>query len=156
MTLYHFSNKFFEVGDQIPIGHFKVTVSKANNIVQEFECLMEERRLIVNPNAISRLNCLFTFPNNVAEGFKTDREFLYELKLPKGVNASSHNHEIGTYFSKLFHLNDIDFIKDELNLIDNYWTNTRLVSDSNGIKIDHNEEILVGSSLEVLRRIKLK
>lgn len=153
MKLYHFSDKYFDPDEFIQIGHFKKTITQSGGIVEEFEMLLEESRQLITSAKISRLNCLFTFPKNVADGFKTNRKFLYELELTDDVQTSSHNHEIGTYFQKLFKLNDINYFKDEQNLIDTYWSNTQPFKDSNGIEIGFGEEILVDKPLQIKRTI---
>ncbi len=153
MKLYHFSDKYFDPDEFIPIGNFKKTIAQGRKIVTEFENYLEQRRLTIDPTKISRLNCLFTFPQNIADGFKTKRKFLYELELTNDVEFSTHNHEIISYFEKLFHLNDINYIKDEHNLVDSYWLNIPPFQDSNGINIDIGEEILVNKPLKVIRTI---
>ncbi|MFN3402868.1 MAG: hypothetical protein ACK40G_02160 [Cytophagaceae bacterium] len=153
MKLYHFSDKYLNPDDFMPVGNFKVTISNSSNIVQQFEEYMEERRITTGIANISRLNCLFTFPKHVAEGFKTQRKFLYELEVTDDIQKSSHNHEIGTYFQNLFKFNDIDFIKNETNLIDSYWSNQQPFIDSNGVHIKYEEEILVDKPLKILRTI---
>ena len=153
MKLYHFSDKYFDPDEYIPIGNFKKTIAQGRKIVTEFEDYLEQRRSIIDPSKISRLNCLFTFPGNVADGFKTKRKFMYELELTDDVKFQTHNHEIISYFEKLFALNDINYIKDEQNLVDSYWLNNHPFQDSNGIKINVGEEILVNKPLKVNRTI---
>ena len=151
MRLFHFSDKYFDPDQYIPIGNFKKTIAQGRTIVNEFENYLEERRLKVDSSKISRLNCLFTFPQNVADGFITKRKFLYELEMPEDAQFSSHNHEIISYFKKLFDLNDINYIKDEQNLVDSYWLNIPPFQDSNGIRIEIGEEILVNKPLKIVR-----
>lgn len=153
MKLYHFSDKYFDPDEFIPIGNFKKTITQGREIVSEFENYLEQRRLTIDPTKISRLNCLFTFPQNVAEGFKTKRKFMYELELTDDTEFSTHNHEIISHFQKLFDLNDINYIKDEQNLVDSYWLNNPPFRDSNGINIEISEEILVNKPLKVIRTI---
>ena len=81
MRLFHFSDKYFDPDQYIPIGNFKKTIAQGRTIVNEFENYLEERRLKVDSSKISRLNCLFTFPQNVADGFITKRKFFFEFSI---------------------------------------------------------------------------
>lgn len=149
MKVYHFSDKYFDPDSFIPTGNFKKTISNASTIVTQFEQLMEEQRISINSSLISRLNCLFTFPINEAEGFKTNRKFLYELELTDDVEFSSHNYQIISYFEKLFRYNDIDLIKENERLIVSYWLNES--TENQGINVS--TEILVNKPLKILKTI---
>ena len=154
MEVYHFSDNIYQIGNIIPIGNFKKIINDSSEVVKHFEKLMEEQRIcILGTDSISRLDCLFTFPKNVAEGFRTKRKYLYELELRDNVKRESRNHEIGTYFSKLFQHNSTQLIDNEIELIKSYWTTQESVVSLSGVIITFEEEILVKEPLTVKRVI---
>lgn len=154
MKLYHFSDQYFEEGDHIEPGHFSITVANAQKIKQEFEDVLEARRLL-NPSAsISRKSCLFTVSSEYADGFKTQRRYMYELELLTTASIQKCNHAIITYFTRFFPLNDSAYFTDKLHLLDAYWLNVQSCDDD-GSAIEYEEEILVDSALPILRRIDL-
>jgi hypothetical protein len=153
MNLYHFSHKYYVPDAFFPIGNFAKFIANQSKTVQEFEQLMEEKRVELGVSSPSRLKCIFTFSKEVAEGFNSDRKFLYELEVPEDEKLFTHNYEVGTYFSTLFHLNSIDVIKADEQLMEDYWKGTGPYIDSIGRDIGYIEEILVTNPLKIKRVI---
>lgn len=153
MKLYHFSNRYYEPDNLIPIGNFAKFIEKQSEVVKEFEHMMEEMRKTIGVSSPSRLNCLFTFKTGSTDLYSTNRKFLYELEVPEGETLYSHNYNIGTFFSNLFHFNNIDVLKEEEKLMADYWNGTGPYIDSIGRDIGYGEEVLVANPLKVKKII---
>lgn len=153
MYLYHFSDKYYEPDTFFPIGNFAKYIANQSETEQEFERLMEEKRVALGVSSPSRMNCLFTLKSEYLDNFKNNRKFLYELEVPESEALFSHNYNVGTYFSTLFHFNIIDVIKADEKLMEDYWKSSGPYIDCNGTDIGYNEEILVGNPLKIKRVI---
>lgn len=153
MYLYHFSDKYYEPDTFFPIGSFAKYIANQSQIVQEFEQLMEEKRVALGVSSPSRMNCLFTLKSEGVDNFKNNRKFLYELEVPESEALYSHNYNVGTYFSTLFHFNIIDVIISDEKLMEDYWKRTSPYINSIGKDIGYDEEILVANPLKIIRVI---
>lgn len=153
MDLYHFSNTYYEPDSFIPTGNFAKFIAKQSEVVQEFESMMEEIRKTIGVDSPSRLNCLFTFKSGKTDFYGTDRKFLYELEVPEDETLYLHNFNVGTFFSNLFHFNNIDVLKEEEKLMADYWNCTGPYIDSLGRDIGYEEEVLVANPLKVKKII---
>jgi len=122
MDYYHWSNTLYEPNTFMPIGTFGRWISNQGPLAQQFERLMEERRLLVSPDAPSRSACIFMLKPQEAEGFEP-RQCLYKLQPARGAAVSQHNYKVGTYFSELISLGNQTQILLETALMDAYWLN---------------------------------
>ncbi|GAL86076.1 hypothetical protein MYP_3305 [Sporocytophaga myxococcoides] len=152
MFLYHFSDLELSVNANFPVGNFAKTVAQ-NPIAQKFEEEMENIRRNYTPTKPSRLNCIFAFDNATAEGFKTNRKFLYELDIPETLHPSIHNYEVGSFFSELLLKNNIQLILSEVTLMEDYWTCPDLYINSNGQILKFVKEYLIPVPVRINRVI---
>lgn len=153
MLLYHFSDGEYNVGDMMPIGNYGKYVTSASATVKRFENLMEISRIKIDPRLSSRLNCIFAFNQEYADGFKCDRKYLYELEVPESILIFEHNYNVSTFFWNLCNQNRLSDIEKETDLMDDYWRNDGTFLTTEPKIIPYDKEFLISQPVKIIRKL---
>tara|TARA_R110000787_G_scaffold150285_3_gene264178 strand:- start:2346 stop:2807 length:462 start_codon:yes stop_codon:yes gene_type:complete len=153
MLLYHFSDGKFKPGEIMPIGNYGKYVSAAPSIVQQFEKLMEISRKKITPKKPSRLNCIFAFNKEYANGFQCNRKYQYELEVPDIITTFELNYNVSTFFWNLYKANKLNEIKTEIDLMEDYWKNNGTYMTSKFKLIPFDKEFLISQPVKIIRSL---